>query len=125
ISAFRIVFHSLHATSSNHTHLVAKFFDQFLGHLSRWAFQHFSFLALLWNIELFNLLQVGSERSLYFVQADLAQRLVLGLLDSEQRGVAQLVDPGLIVSTAGKGMVTCWKNPASSSRFTRIPASLF
>jgi hypothetical protein len=35
------------------------------------------------------------------------QRLVLGLLDAEQRGMAQLVDADWMVSTAGSGMLTC------------------
>src|SRR5260370_7448267 len=51
--------------------------------------------AFLRNVHALDLLQVRAHRRLHFGQGHFAQWLVLGLFDTEQRRIAQLVDAGL------------------------------
>src|SRR6516165_526823 len=80
---------------SQHPYFVAQLLDQLLRNLRRRAFDHFSLLGLLRNVETLDLLQIAAQRGLHLSHGHFAQRLVLGLLDADQRGVAQLVNAGL------------------------------
>src|SRR5271166_2187431 len=79
----------------DHAHLVAQLVHQLLRNLSRRPFQHLGLFRLLRDVQLLNLLQVFAERRLDLLETHFLQWLVLGLLDADERGVAQFVDARL------------------------------
>src|SRR5690349_13810377 len=87
--------HLVTQAASDHAGLVAQLLHQFLRDLTRRAFQQLRLFCLLRDIESPNLLKVGADRGLHVLHCHFLQWLVLGLLDSDQRRIAQLIDPGL------------------------------
>src|SRR5271165_4771622 len=82
-------------TRSQYVDFIPQLIDELFRHLRRGTFDHFRLLRLLRNVQLFDFLRIAAERRLDLVERHLPQRLVLGLLDTDQRGVTQLVNAGL------------------------------
>src|SRR5579864_7888319 len=78
-----------------HTYFVAELFCKLLGYFRGRAFDHFCFLGLLRDVQALDLLQIFVQGRLDFGHGHLAHGLVLGLLDPDEGGIAQLIDAGL------------------------------
>src|SRR5579862_8047107 len=81
--------------SLQHSQLIPQLIHQLLRNLRWRPVNMFRLLRLLRNVQLLNFLQILPQRSLHLGQRHLPQRLVLGLFDADQSGIAQLVDAGL------------------------------
>src|ERR1019366_2211764 len=78
-----------------HPSFVLQLLNNLFGDFRRRALDLLRFFGLLWNVELLNFLQIFAEGIFDFREGNFPQRLVLGLLDADQRGVAQLVNARL------------------------------
>src|SRR5947208_16951046 len=79
-------------SSSDHTDLIAQLLHQLLRDFRGRTLKHLSFFAFLRDVELLDLLHVVADRGLHLIKRNFAERLVLGLLDAQQRGVTQFID---------------------------------
>src|SRR5512133_4069108 len=84
-----------HFAESEDADFVLQLVDQLLGDFSWGAFEELGLLGLLRNIQALDLLAIVADGGGDFIPGDLAQRLVLRLLDADQSRISQLVNAGL------------------------------